>query len=184
MKILSSPACALLRAAVIAATLSTAAWSVQAAPASEASVQRLVKAMRVERSLEAMMANIDRSIVDAARKKGLLEPDLVIAEKYARKVGEVMREEVKLDEFQSRMAEIYRQLFTEKEVRALIAFYESPTGQSLVAKTPEMVQQSGKVAQDLLGRAMPRVQALISEMHGEMRDRAAAEAPAQPQKTE
>lgn len=146
-----------------------------ASPSTPASVQRLVKVMEVERTLQGVMVNMDKSILDSARKQGLAPPDLAIAEKYAKRVGDALREEMKVEEFQARMVDIYGRIFSEEEVLGLTAFYESAVGQALLAKTPELVHESSKATQEILGRAMPRVQALIVEMQNEMRERARPE---------
>jgi len=48
----------------------------------------------------------------------------------------------RLDELQSAVVLIYASNFTEAELRDLIAFYRSPTGQKFLQKTPFVTQQT------------------------------------------
>lgn len=48
----------------------------------------------------------------------------------------------RVDELQSAVVLIYASNFTEAELRDLIAFYRSPTGQKLLQKTPFVTQQT------------------------------------------
>src|SRR5215216_1929329 len=43
-----------------------------------------------------------------------------------------------LDTYFARVEPIFAETFSERELTELVAFYESPTGQSLIAKTPQI----------------------------------------------
>jgi len=53
--------------------------------------------------------------------------------------------------------EVYRSTFSQEEVNAMIAFYGSPTGQSVIAKMPLASQKSAQLVQQRLGPVMQRV---------------------------
>jgi len=45
------------------------------------------------------------------------------------------------------MAAVYQQVFTEEELDGMLAFYKSPVGQSMVAKLPQVMNQSVQFSQ-------------------------------------
>ena len=49
-------------------------------------------------------------------------------------------------------------------MQGLIAFYESPLGRSMVAKTPAVMRDSAAVPQEMMKRVLPRIMALAKEM--------------------
>ncbi|MDR1828797.1 MAG: DUF2059 domain-containing protein, partial [Methylobacteriaceae bacterium] len=61
--------------------------------------------------------------------------------------------ESELPNFVDLVARAYAGKFTDEELSALLAFYQSPTGQMFVAKQPEMVQAVSDTGQEW-GRRM------------------------------
>jgi len=56
------------------------------------------------------------------------------------------------------MVKVYASLFTVDELKGMAAFYSSPSGQALVAKTMELQKQSGEVLQKQMQIAFPQLQ--------------------------
>jgi len=61
-------------------------------------------------------------------------------------------------------AAAYVKNFSEKEIREVIAFYRTPTGQKLLAKTPLITQETTTFTQQALAKAMTKIKAIISEL--------------------
>jgi hypothetical protein len=54
------------------------------------------------------------------------------------------------EKLRDQIADIYVQVFTEDELNELIRFYQSPVGQKLLEKTPEIMQKSVEIVQTIL----------------------------------
>jgi hypothetical protein len=65
------------------------------------------------------------------------------------------------------MKEIYIDIFinvyTEDEIKELIAFYESPLGQKVIAKSPELMQESVQKSQQLFQDKLPEYQKILNK---------------------
>jgi hypothetical protein len=59
--------------------------------------------------------------------------------------------------------ELYSQTFTEEEIDAMIAFYKSPAGQSMIAKTPELTQKSSVLVQKKMITLIPQMQKMVQD---------------------
>lgn len=59
------------------------------------------------------------------------------------------------------LAQVYATTFTDDDLRSFIAFYRTPAGQKLVAKLPEIVEQSTQVGADLAAKHKPELQAML-----------------------
>lgn len=70
------------------------------------------------------------------------------------------------DELHPEYVRIYREAFTEAELRAMIAFYKTPAGQKLVEMTPRITRETSMVAQQLMQKRMPELQRRIMEQMG------------------
>ena len=60
--------------------------------------------------------------------------------------------------------EVYRSTFSQEEVNAMIAFYGSPTGQSVIAKMPLASQKSMQMIQQRMAPLMQRVMYQAQQM--------------------
>jgi hypothetical protein len=84
----------------------------------------------------------------------------------------------KWDEVRPKVAKLYSDAFTEAELRELIAFYQTPTGQKAVAKLPALVQESGVVAMSGVQAGMPQFQQRIGELIESYKKKEAGNPPA------
>jgi hypothetical protein len=63
---------------------------------------------------------------------------------------------------------IYDKYFTEEELRDLVAFYKTPTGQKSIQVMPGIVRESMEKANELLG---PKINELVDELMREYIER-------------
>ena len=87
-------------------------------------------------------------------------------------------ENFKWDDVRPKLAKLYAEAFTEAELRDLIAFYETPTGQKALAKIPALTQAGGELAMAGVQAKMPEFQQKVSAMIQSYRDKEAAQKPA------
>jgi hypothetical protein len=69
-------------------------------------------------------------------------------------------------ELNSEVAKVYASRFTEKEIKDLLAFYQSPLGRKLIAEEPKAIDQSMTYAQDWARKLSDEV---IAKMRAEMK---------------
>jgi uncharacterized protein len=58
---------------------------------------------------------------------------------------------------------VYADAFTEPELDGLIAFYKSPAGQAMIAKTPAIMMKSNQLIQQQMAPAMAEIQKLVKD---------------------
>jgi hypothetical protein len=69
-------------------------------------------------------------------------------------------------------AKLYADAYTEEELDGIVAFYKSPSWQAMVKKSPELMRQSGAMAQEHLLAIAPQIQQLMKEFITEAASRA------------
>jgi hypothetical protein len=81
------------------------------------------------------------------------------------------KEHMKWQELLPEYVRIYRETYSEAELRELIAFYKTPIGQKVVERSPRFTQKTTAVVQELMQKHMPELQRRIMErmMGGGMR---------------
>jgi uncharacterized protein len=58
---------------------------------------------------------------------------------------------------------VYADAFTEEELDGLVAFYKSPAGQAMIAKTPSIMTKSNELIQQQMAPAMAEIQKLVRD---------------------
>jgi hypothetical protein len=71
--------------------------------------------------------------------------------------------EPRFSELVDEMAKMYGDAFTEKELKDILAFYESPTGKKLLDKQPKLVDSSMGYARDWANKLSEEVTAKMRE---------------------
>jgi uncharacterized protein len=61
---------------------------------------------------------------------------------------------------------IYREQFTESELRELVRFFSTPVGRTMVARTPQIVAATSAVMQRLMAPHLPELQRRINAALG------------------
>ena len=74
---------------------------------------------------------------------------------------EILEQHLNYDTLEPEYVQAYGEVFTEAEVLDLIAFYETKTGQMLLAKMPRLMERSSQITMERLQKAMP---ALLERM--------------------
>jgi hypothetical protein len=149
---------------LIAATLLS--FSAAAQQASDATVERLMAVTRAEKLVETMSGSMDQ-VMDAAIKAAVTEPlspeqqrklDASLA-----KIKEAVHAEFTWDRLKPRYMKLYKETFTDEEILGLIAFYESPAGQALLAKMPLLMQKSIALSQEQMKTMIPRMKSAVED---------------------
>ena len=151
-------------AVFIAASLLS--FGAAAQQASDATVERLMAITKIEKMLDTMVGSMDQimaTAVKSATKDPLPEPQQRKLDAMLVKVKDAMKEEMSWARMKPQYMKLYKETFTEEELVGLLAFYESPAGQALLAKMPVLMQKSVAMSQEQIKSMVPRIRAAVEE---------------------
>ena len=144
------------------------AW---AAPASEASVLRLLKASgsdKLMQQMEPAMEQVMRKSMEEFQKDSALSPrQQAVLDTWPKRFTQLVREEMNWEQMKPDIVRIYQESFDQTEVDGLVAFYESPLGQSVISKMPQVMQKSLAMSQAHVARLMPKMREVIEDIQRE-----------------
>lgn len=131
-----------------------------AAPPTDAQIDRLLETLDMQRTLDEMFVQIES--MGSAMGQQMLGEDATpeqraALEKTMRQQRASMRRVMSWETLGPIYRKVYARLFTGEEVEAMIAFYGSDTGRSIMRKMPQAMQLSMEEMQ-------PMMQTLIAEM--------------------
>lgn len=114
--------------------------------------RRYVAAMQMERTFDATMDAMTPALMD----QGVKLPPEKQAE-VAAMIRDVTKETVVT--MSNRMAPLLAEVFTEKELEDVVAFYEGPSGRSMIEKSPQLAAKMAPMMREM----MPQVRARMIE---------------------
>jgi uncharacterized protein len=151
-------------ACLFALSLSASAF---AAPASNASVERLLVVTKTESVLEATEANVDRvmrqSMLQARGDKPMTPEDQRFIDSTVAKVTAVMHEELTWAKLRPQYVKLYVETFDQSEIDGLLAFYATPAGHAMIDKMPIVLQKSLAITQAQMQTLMPKMMAILQQ---------------------
>lgn len=147
--------------------------SAHAAPPTDASIATLLSVTQSDKMVETMYANMEQMIrqgmQQATTGKPLTDEQKRVMELAPARIAKLMREEITWASMEPMIVKVYRESFDQTEVDGLIAFYQSPVGQSFVAKMPMVMQRSMEASQAQMQAFMPKLQAAMRDVMREAR---------------
>ena len=155
--------------AALLALLATAGPSLAQQPADDARIDRLIEISRTRQTLDAMLPQIEASQRQmAAQMAGDRELDAAQQQRLDRILegsAAAIRKAMAWENLAPMYRDIYRQTFTGEDIDAIIAFYETPTGQRMLDKMPELMQNTMAAMQRLV---VPMLQDMERELAAEV----------------
>ena len=138
-----------------------------AAPPSDAQVDELLSVMRAHRTVEALVPQVQASqqqmvqqliagqSLSAAQQRQL---DAIVYRSNAQMLGSLSWHRM-----QPLYRDIYRQTFSAQDMTAMVEFYGSPVGQTLLDKMPLLMRNTMTAMQTLMGPMLQQMQRDIEQ---------------------
>jgi len=151
---------------VLISTLWTfAAYAQQIDAATPEDIERMLQVTGTRDRLQAMLGTMaQQTAKHAAENFKQKNPDASQADvqKAAQAAGEraqAMLRAMPVDEMVQAMVPIYQKHLSHSDVKAIIEFYSSPTGQKLLKESNAMVLESMQAASTVVQKHMPEIEA-------------------------
>ena len=133
--------------------------------AHKAAAEEVLKAMHMETvfagTTERVMTSVDRLADGTARQiKDKAEATEFQTRMHAQ-TREMLKKQFNWEAIQPEFIQSYTATFTTPELKELAAFYDSPIGQKLVAKQPELSDRIGKISQQKMQQILPQIIGMV-----------------------
>lgn len=131
-----------------------------------AAVEELLRSMRADEMMNNVIAKQKEAMakmLPSLMPKDVPPSALGQAQEIQGKVMEVVYKQLTWESLKPDFIEIYSEVFTEREIKDLTAFYQTPLGQKLLEKMPEITGKSMGLMQKRMATIMPEMQKVIQE---------------------
>lgn len=139
-----------------------------AIPAKKETLDELFKVTESQKMMDSVYGQMDAMFKEMVKGMNVTESQKPIMEKFFTKYSVMVKEELSWEKLEGSIAEAYSSVYTDEEVKEIIKFYKSPTGQKLLKKMPELMQATMSVMQKSMKDIMPKVQELQKELTDEL----------------
>ncbi|HBS63995.1 MULTISPECIES: DUF2059 domain-containing protein [Stenotrophomonas] len=123
-----------------------------AAPPSDADINRLLAASRAQSMLDTMLPQIEamqrQQFVQVASQRQLDEAQQAQLRRIEQRTNQTIRQALSWQQLRPMYVDLYKKTFSKEDVLAMAEFYESSAGQSLLDKTPALMQNVMVAVQD------------------------------------
>ncbi|MGA9659733.1 MAG: DUF2059 domain-containing protein [Asticcacaulis sp.] len=118
-------------------------------------VERYFTAINMDEMLDSMMKSMSPMLMEQQRK---MHPE--ISEKDATAMSDSVTESMAqfFPGYMIRIKVLYAESFSEDELTQMVAFYESPVGRSITAKTPELMPKTIQIASSMMPELVSNMQ--------------------------
>jgi len=157
--------------------LGTGAIAQEPNAARQALAREAIAAMQVDKMLDNMAGQIKQMAMQRAQ----LPPTATAEQRqqfdtFMGRVTDLAMSEVRT--MVSRLDSIYADVYTEAELKAIIGFFTTPEGKSMLAKQPQVMTRLMPLMQEMQQAMLPKLQKLAQDYEAEMRASSAAAAAA------
>lgn len=160
-----------MKKTLVLLALSTFTTLSVAAPPSDESIKMLFKLMKAESMIESVNANLEpymqKSMDLAVQGKNLNAEQRKIISLAPQRFSQVLRSEMTWEKLEPVQIAIYRESYDQSEIDGLIAFYQSPVGQSFINKMPAVMQKSMSATQTMMQGIMPKLKVAMEQVMSE-----------------
>ena len=114
---------------------------------------------------------IQKQQIEKFQKLNMPPGAMEIAEKHIQRMMTVLAEAAQWAKLKDDMISCYTAVYTEAELKELIEFYQTPLGQKMVAKMPQLAQQTLQISQKHMFKAGPEMTAISNELIAELKEK-------------
>ena len=132
-------------------------------PASAASIEKLLEMTETRQAYEATMQEMGKMIDQSIASRIPAEKREKFKQVMAQ-LDKVLEEEMSWEKMKPLYVQIYTEIFTQQEIDDLIAFYQTPSGQSFIKKQPLVIQRTMALSQEKMGIMMERLPGMMQKI--------------------
>lgn len=153
----------------IAAVLLALPLSARADEASKrAKIEQMLTLLKMEDNFNLLMKQAEQQGrqmgMSMVRPTELTDADKKILDNFITKLMATMQESMGWPKLKVEFIDLYAKAYTEEEVDGILTFYKSPVGQSMLAKTPQLMQQSVAISQAHMKEIEPKLEQLSEDL--------------------
>lgn len=137
----------------------------QAEPATRATIEKFLQVTEAANMMDQAYQNMDQMTAQMLASSGLDVAKDPQVQKDMQEMNALVRAEMSWDKLEEPLIALYGNVFSEAELQDIIEFYQSPAGQKMLKRQPELIQGTMVMMQQQMQNLMPKIKALTEKQH-------------------
>lgn len=137
----------------------------QAEPATRATIEKFLQVTEAAKMMDQAYQNMDQMTAQMLASSGLDVAKDPQVQKDMQEMNALVRTEMSWDKLEEPLIALYGNVFSEAELQDIIEFYQSPAGQKMLKRQPELIQGTMVMMQQQMQNLMPKIKALTEKQH-------------------
>lgn len=137
----------------------------QAEPATRATIEKFLQVTEAANMMDQAYQNMDQMTAQMLASSGLDVAKDPQVQKDMQEMNALVRAEMSWDKMEEPLIALYGNVFSEAELQDIIEFYQSPAGQKMLKRQPELIQGTMVMMQQQMQSLMPKIKALTEKQH-------------------
>ena len=138
----------------------------------QAKVRELFALLHVERVSEQIKGNVMKQTEGIPQQlfpTGMTPENKAKFEAFQQKVLQAVDAQIGWKALEPQYVQLYTQAYTEDELNGIVAFYKTPAGAAMIAKSPQLSVKSSDLVQSKMTAVQPQLKSLLDEFLRETR---------------
>ncbi len=133
--------------------------------------KEMLSLIDMHKMMDQMVAQVQQ--IQAAQLKGLNIPEkdqekvLQFQSKVTKKIFDAMS----WDKLEPEYITLFSTVYTVEELKAIVEFYKSPVGQSMLKKQPMLMQKTMQIAQSKIQSLLPELKKMTEDFAASVKDK-------------
>lgn len=131
-----------------------------------AKVQEMLDLLHMDRLMDQIMDSAMKQVTAITNRmigQNLTENQKSSLTDFQKQIFETVNAQVGWKAMEPEYVDLYAQTYTEDELDGIIAFYKTPAGAAMIAKTPELTQKSMTMVQQKMIALQPKIQQMVED---------------------
>ena len=131
----------------------------------QAKIERILALTNSQATMDKMMDQVTTMIGSQMKSQtaNLTPEQIARGQDLRKKMMDQIKSRMSFEKMRPDLIRIYAETYTDSEIDGMLAFFESPVGQSYLKKTPEVAQKIFAASQSQLGDIMQEVRQMMTE---------------------
>lgn len=131
--------------------------------------KEMLKLMDMQKMMEQVISQVQQMQMTQMKQLNIPEQDQEKVAEFQRKLNAKLAEAISWDKLEPEYVKLFSEVYTEEELKAIVGFYKTPAGQSMLKKQPLLMQKSMVISQKNIQAAMPEIQRMTQEFKDSMK---------------
>lgn len=156
------------------AILSTACAQTPAPASKQAKVEELIRITKLDQLMgqmsQQMTARMRQTAAQQSARHAFTPAQQKVVDDYIAQIQKITQSAVSWEKVKPTVIQVYTETYTDQELDGILAFYHSPAGQALVAKSPQLMTRTMELVQSQMSQVQPQIQQANEEFTRKMKE--------------